>query len=130
MTDQVVLAPKFLSELRMLPEQKLNSSAALVDSVLGSYSGVDIILKGHLSSDICRGQLTKNLREFSPKNCGKISTDCFIIAGLLPQMISELQYALPNFLNQTTQEGEQPLNLPRTDHLLTSICRTNILLRL
>jgi len=46
----------------MLPESTLNATAALVDSVLGSYSGVDILLNGHLSSDICRGQLTKNLR--------------------------------------------------------------------
>ena len=64
MGDQVVLAPKFLTELRMLPESKLSSSAALVDETLGMYSGVDIIMKGHLSSDICRGQLTRNLREY------------------------------------------------------------------
>ena len=64
MGDQVVLAPKFLPELRMLPETKLNSSVALVDKTLGMYSGVDIIMKGHLGSDICRGQLTRNLREY------------------------------------------------------------------
>ena len=49
----------------MLPESSLNATAALVDSVLGSYSGVDILLKGHLSSDICRGQLTRNLRKWT-----------------------------------------------------------------
>jgi len=59
--DQVVLSPKYLPELRMLPESSLNATAALVDSVLGTYSGVDILLKDHLSSDICRGQLTKDL---------------------------------------------------------------------
>ena len=62
--DQIVLSPKYLPELRMLPESSLNATAALVDNVLGTYSGVDILLKDHLSSDICRGQLTKNLCEF------------------------------------------------------------------
>lgn len=78
--DQVVLGPKYLPELRMLPESSLNATAALVDSVLGSYSGVDILLKGHLSSDICRGQLTKNL------------------PNILPQMIDELNLALSDEL--------------------------------
>jgi len=46
----------------MLPESSLNATAALVDSVLGSYSGVDILLNGHLSSDVCRGPLVRNMR--------------------------------------------------------------------
>lgn len=63
MGDAVVLAPKFLNELSMLPESKLNSTAALVDSVMGQYTGVDLLLQDHLTSDICRGSLTKNLRK-------------------------------------------------------------------
>ena len=59
----MVLAPKYLDELRMLPEDKLNSAAALVDRTLGTYNGVDVILRDHLSSNVCRIQLTKNLRE-------------------------------------------------------------------
>jgi hypothetical protein len=65
MGDTVVLAPKFLTELNMLPESKLSSTAALVDSVLGKYSGVDLLLRDHLTSDICRGSLSRNLREFN-----------------------------------------------------------------
>jgi hypothetical protein len=61
MGDTVVLAPKFLSELNMLPESKLSSTAALVDSVMGRYNGVDILLKDHLTSNICRGPLARNL---------------------------------------------------------------------
>lgn len=61
MGDTVVLAPKFLNELNMLPESKLSSTAALVDSVMGQYTGVDIFSKDHLTSDICRGPLTRNL---------------------------------------------------------------------
>ena len=37
--DQVMLSPNYLPELRMLPESSLNATAALVDSVLGNYSG-------------------------------------------------------------------------------------------
>ena len=63
MGDTIVLAPKFLQELNMLPESKLSSTAALVDSVMGRYNGVDILLQDHLTSDICRGPLAKSLRK-------------------------------------------------------------------
>ena len=52
-----------MDELRLLPEDKLNSAAALVDRTLGTYNGVDIILQGHLSSNVSRVQLTKSLRK-------------------------------------------------------------------
>jgi hypothetical protein len=60
-----VVPPKFLAELSMLPETKLNSAQALVDRTLGIYNGVDIILKDHQSSNICRVHLTKNLGRYS-----------------------------------------------------------------
>lgn len=63
MGDTVVIAPKYLKELNMLPESKLSSSAALVDSVMGRYNGVDLLLRDHLTSDICRGPLTRNIRK-------------------------------------------------------------------
>ena len=47
----------------MLPESKLSHSAALVQKHLGTYSGVDTILENHQHSDVCRVQLTQNLRE-------------------------------------------------------------------
>lgn len=61
MGDTVVLAPKYLPELNMLPESKLSSTAAMVDSVLGKYNGVNLLLKDHLTSDIFRGSFTRNL---------------------------------------------------------------------
>ncbi|KAI0391640.1 cytochrome P450 [Xylariaceae sp. FL0594] len=61
--DLVVLAPKYLDELNMLPESKLSSTKRLVDSVMGEHTGVDLLLQDHLSSDICRGPLRKNLRK-------------------------------------------------------------------
>ncbi|CAI6092672.1 unnamed protein product [Clonostachys chloroleuca] len=50
----------------MPPESQLSSTAALVDSVLGEYSGVDVLLRDQLTSDICRGSFTRNLPTFLP----------------------------------------------------------------
>lgn len=60
--DVLVLPPKYLPELRMLPGSKLGASDALVASVLGQYSGVDVILKDRQAYDVTRVQLTKSLR--------------------------------------------------------------------
>jgi len=62
--DVLVLPPKYLSELRMLPGTKLGASDALVTSVLGQYSGVDIILKDRQAYDVTRLQLTQSLRKY------------------------------------------------------------------
>lgn len=69
--DRLVLPPKYLPELRMQPGTKLNALEALVESVLGRYSGVDIILKDRQSNDISRVQLTKSLRmeAMPPTSC-------------------------------------------------------------
>lgn len=54
----------------MLPATKLSASLALVTSVMGQHSGVDVILKDRQGYDIARVQLTKSLRkqEKSPGN--------------------------------------------------------------
>lgn len=88
MGDLLVLSPKYLPELRKLPERCLNATAALVDSVLGKYSGVDLLLRDHLSSDMCRGPLTKNL------------------SNIVPQMSHELQLAYPEVF-QACENGDQ-----------------------
>jgi hypothetical protein len=69
--DRVVLAPRFLQELRMLPGTKLSASAALVDSTLGTVNGVDIILQDRQSNDIVRVQLTKSLRKSHHRVIGR-----------------------------------------------------------
>ena len=61
--DVLVLPPKYIPELRMLPGSKLSASHALVVSVLGQYSGVDVILKDRQAYDVTRSQLTKSLRK-------------------------------------------------------------------
>ena len=64
--ERIIVAPKFLPELRMLPESKLSHSVALVEKHLGHYSGVDTILESHQHSDVCRVQLTQALRQSTP----------------------------------------------------------------
>ncbi|KAF2871963.1 cytochrome P450 [Massariosphaeria phaeospora] len=64
--DTLVLSPKYLPELRMLPVSKLSASQALVTSVLGQHSGVDVILKDRQGYDIARVQLTKGLTSLVP----------------------------------------------------------------
>jgi hypothetical protein len=63
--DVLVLPPKYLSELRMLPGSRLSASDALVVSILGQYSGVDVILNDRQTYDVTRVQLTKSLRKGS-----------------------------------------------------------------
>ncbi len=71
--ERLVIAPKFLSELRMVPETRLSHSAALVEKHLGFYSGVDTILESHQHSDVCRVQLTQNLREYRDSKISKLT---------------------------------------------------------
>ncbi|KAI0401848.1 cytochrome P450 [Xylaria palmicola] len=72
MGDTVVLSPKCLHELKMLPESKLSSAEALVDSVMGKYTGVDLLLRDHLTSDICRGLFKRSIPEFLPQMAEKL----------------------------------------------------------
>ncbi|CAH0025149.1 unnamed protein product [Clonostachys rhizophaga] len=65
----------------MLREAQLSSTAALVDSVLGEYSGVEVLLRDHLTSDICRGSFTRNLQ-------------LTLVATFLPLMSEELDDAM------------------------------------
>ncbi|GAB1319341.1 Ent-kaurene oxidase [Madurella fahalii] len=103
MGDTVVLAPKFLKELNMLPESKLSSTAALVDSIMGQYNGVDILLRDHLTNDICRGPFTRSLPIF------------------LPRMAEELCTVMAEQLGHSTAEG--PVVCVAYDLLLSFIHR-------
>ncbi|KAH7322488.1 cytochrome P450 [Stachybotrys elegans] len=90
MGNTIVLVPKFLGELNMLPESQLSSTAALVDRVMSQYSGVDLLLRDHLTSDICRGPFTRNLPTF------------------LPLMYEELDKAMLEMLNPKAGQDPQP----------------------
>ena len=47
----------------MLSGSKLSASDALVVSVLGQYSGIDVILNDRQAYDVTRLQLTRSLRK-------------------------------------------------------------------
>ncbi|ROW16671.1 hypothetical protein VPNG_01760 [Cytospora leucostoma] len=92
MGDTIVLDPEFLNELNMLPESKLSSTAVLVDTVMGQYNGIGaILLRDHLTSDVCRGPFTRHL------------------AAFLPGMAEELQAAMVEKLGQSTLENGDPV---------------------
>ncbi|TGO51091.1 hypothetical protein BOTNAR_0368g00010 [Botryotinia narcissicola] len=71
--ERLILPHKFLPELRMLPQTKLDQSTALIERWLGRFSGVDVILKSRHHSDVCRVQLTQNLPQFTPDMASELS---------------------------------------------------------
>lgn len=107
--ERLILPPKFLVELRMLPESKLNQSHALIERWLGYYSGVDVILKSRQHSDICRVQLTQNLRKckiLMPSLEPSTKTDRYILAEFMPDMAEELSFAMAEALKHCTSQGQ------------------------
>jgi len=101
----LVLPPKYFLELRMLPGSKLSASHALVVSVLGQYSGVDVILKDRQAYDVTRSQLTKSLR----KECQvRIQHDSCLIctANLLPALSQKADQVLSERLASCTASGK------------------------
>lgn len=104
--ERVVVAPKFLSELRMLPESKLSHSAALVNKWLGYYSGLDVILQNRQHSDVCRVQLTQNLSKPSTHPANSSLKPSHHLGHFAPEMAEELDLAMNQFLKDCTPEGE------------------------
>lgn len=66
---RLVVAQKFLPELRMLPMNRLSHSQAMVENALGRYSGIDIVLDSRQHADVCQIHLTQNLRIFQRSIC-------------------------------------------------------------
>ncbi|KAF7934075.1 uncharacterized protein EAE97_008435 [Botrytis byssoidea] len=88
--ERLILPHKFLAELRMLPQTKLDQSTALIERWLGRFSGVDVILKSRHHSDVCRVQLTQNLPQF------------------IPDMASELSFAMAKSLSHCNSQEYTP----------------------
>lgn len=91
-SDKLVLPYRFLPELRMLPASKLNADVALVETTMGRYNGVDIILKDRQANDIARVQLTKSL------------------PLILPVIGEEISLELADHLASCTQNQYQAFN--------------------
>ncbi|KAJ8133010.1 hypothetical protein O1611_g617 [Lasiodiplodia mahajangana] len=112
MGDTVVLAPRFLNELNMLPESKLSSTAALVDSVMGHVTGVDLLLRDHLSHDICRGPLRRNLPIFLPRMAEELQKSLTRVfeeetSGTKTCVAYDLLYSLIDRISSLVFVGEQ-----------------------
>ncbi|KAM0157208.1 hypothetical protein ACHAPG_004890 [Botrytis cinerea] len=90
--ERLILPHKFLAELRMLPQTKLDQSTALIERWLGRFSGVDVILKSRHHSDVCRVQLTQNLPQF------------------IPDMASELSFAMAKPLSHCNSRDYTPIS--------------------
>lgn len=62
--ERVIISPKYIPELEMLPETKISHRTALVDRWIGTYTGMDIVNQSHVHNDVCRTQLTRNIRSY------------------------------------------------------------------
>lgn len=104
--ERLILPHKFLVELRMLPQTKLDQSTALIERWLGRFSGVDVILKSRHHSDVCRVQLTQNLRKCNTSSsCHQKSRLNFMTAQFIPDMASELSFAMAKSLSHCNSQG-------------------------
>ena len=104
--ERLIIPPKYLAELRMLPEHKLSHSAALVEKHLGYYSGVDTILESRLHADVCRILLTQHLRESCLVNlCCLNFANNSLLAALVPVMAVELCHSMSSFMPSTNLKG-------------------------
>ena len=56
-----LIPPRYLPELRNLPEKQLSHRHSIVDRWAGEYNGMDTVMASTLHADVCRGQLTQHL---------------------------------------------------------------------
>ena len=59
--EQLVIAPRFLPEFRMLPETKISHSQVLMDYWVGEHIGAKIAMQDAEHIDAVRGPLTRSL---------------------------------------------------------------------
>ncbi|KAM5449476.1 putative ent-kaurene monooxygenase [Microsporum audouinii] len=84
--DILVISPKYVDELRNLPEEKLSGMAAHIKNLLGSYSTTQILLETNLNTRVLQTRLTPAL------------------GVIFPDMKDELRFAL----EAETPECEEP----------------------
>ena len=61
--EQLVIAPQFLPEIRMLPENKISHAQVIIDNLVGEHIGAEMAMNGQQHIDAVRGPLTKNLSQ-------------------------------------------------------------------
>ncbi|KAF2122026.1 cytochrome P450 [Lophiotrema nucula] len=68
----LVVPNKYVDELRRMPETRLSSMVANVENFQGSYSTIDILLRGNLHTHAIQTKLTPRLGMFVPLICEEI----------------------------------------------------------
>ena len=63
---RIVLSPKYLEELRNLPENILSHRESVVDRFLGYWTGLDAVRQSTLHNEICQTTLVQNLPALVP----------------------------------------------------------------
>ncbi|RDL36339.1 uncharacterized protein BP5553_05691 [Venustampulla echinocandica] len=64
--EQLVIAPKFLPEIRMMPESKLSHAQVIIYNLVGEHIGAEMAMEGHQHIDVVRGPLTRSLKTVVP----------------------------------------------------------------
>ncbi|KAL4874364.1 cytochrome P450, partial [Aspergillus karnatakaensis] len=64
--EQLVIDPKYLPEIRMLPESKISHNMVIIANFVGEHIGADIAMDGAQHIDAVRGPVTKNLNKLVP----------------------------------------------------------------
>ncbi|KAL4912838.1 cytochrome P450 [Aspergillus aurantiobrunneus] len=64
--EQLVIAPKFLPEIRMLPDTKISHAQVIIDNLVGEHIGAEMAMEGAQHIDALRAPLTKNLNKLLP----------------------------------------------------------------
>jgi len=66
--EQLVIAPRFLPEIRMLPESKLSHAEVIIDYMVGEHIGASLAMDGQQHIDAVRGPLTRSLSNHQSSN--------------------------------------------------------------
>ncbi|RDW86491.1 cytochrome P450 [Aspergillus mulundensis] len=64
--EQLVIDPKYLPEIRMLPETKISHAKVIIDNLVGEHIGAEMAMEGAQHIDAVRGPVTKNLNKLVP----------------------------------------------------------------
>lgn len=66
--DRVVLSPKYVDEInKSVPENALDMADGLSERLLSSQTNLDVVFRSPLHIDVCKAQLTQNLRMCSSR---------------------------------------------------------------
>ncbi|KAK6853648.1 cytochrome P450 monooxygenase SirB-like [Apiospora arundinis] len=110
--DQLIIAPKFLPEIRMLPETKISHAQVLMDYWVGEHIGADIAMGGAQHIDAVRGPLTRSLKTTVPMMHREYRRTSEFLFSQIPKDTKEMSvyqfcYATVSSMTSTVFIGEE-----------------------